>query len=134
MDFQIGKSGKFVCGIDYRENDLYYRDIVVIESKPNYYEEIITGIEFKIHPGDVTKTNNEDIYVILRERLDNSRSGYQNIKKYYLDNDELSIYKMFAWFNMSSSDREKSIKVGNDGDNVNYSDLSNSLVRLKLKK
>lgn len=117
----------------YKKCVSYNEKIIVIESEPNVYREIITGIAFKKYPINFDEANDSETYVILDSRIDNLKEGFDIIEEYYNNNDAKDILHIFDWFNMDDIDKDIDISKRNNFKIIGYSSTANTLVRKKMK-
>ena len=118
----------------YKRCETYDEEIIVIEAGEDTYKEIITGITFKKYPKSFNEVNSDDVYVILSSRIDNLKEGYDIIRNYYEERNEMNIYHMFDWFNMDEHDRIMDSRKRNDKRIFDYTAITNDLVKRKMKQ
>ena len=132
-EIYLAKTCKIFDEFGVKKLDLYDEEIIVIQENPNKFKEIITGIEFKRYPKSIFNLNKDRIYIMLDKRVDNTKEGYDLIRRYYEEVNEDNIFHMISWFNMGPVDRYNDYMRRFEANNLDYNSINNKLVRAKMK-
>lgn len=132
-EIYTAKACKLFDGLRAKILEMYDEKIIVIKESSNIYKEIITGINFKRYPKSAFEVNDKEVYIMLDNRIDETKEGYDLIKKYYEETNEQNIYHMLKWFNMNQVDRYKDYIRRFEAKNFDYKTMNNNLVRSRMK-
>ncbi len=133
-EIYLASACKLFDGLIAKKLEMYDEKIIVRKESSKVYKEIITGIEFRIYPKSIFNVNDKEVYIIPNKRIDETKEGYDLIRRYYEEKNECNIFHMLNWFNMSEVDRYKDYIKRFEANNFDYETINNELVRRKMKK